>query len=151
MCFFAYSLALSYNYNIVCPLALLNEWGFFYAQRETMKYFEHREFACKCCSKYVMSDKLLSMLEQARHKANVPFIITSCYRCYAHNKAVGGVALSSHVKGLAVDIKCENSQQRMIMLRELMSAGFKRIGIHKHFIHVDVDTDKPSNLAWVYK
>ena len=115
-------------------------------------YFKDSEFACKCggCESKKMDQGLVGSLNIARHFADIPFSITSGYRCEVHNKAVGGKSTSSHVKGLAVDIHCVDSHDRHTMIIALKQAGFSRIGIAKNFIHVDVDATKPRNVIWVY-
>lgn len=90
------------------------------------------------------------MLNDAREKANIPFVITSGFRCETHNKNEGGSETSSHPEGFAVDIKAKNSQERFKILEALILAGFTRIGIAKTFIHVDVDPNKPNQMVWVY-
>ena len=44
------------------------------------------------------------VLEPARRVIGEPIHITSGYRCLALNRAVGGVAQSYHVRGLAADL-----------------------------------------------
>ena len=48
------------------------------------------------------------VLEPARKVIGEPIHITSGYRCLALNQAVGGVAQSYHVRGLAADIHIES-------------------------------------------
>ena len=48
-----------------------------------------------------------------------------------------------------VDIHCNDGAERLRIVRALIKAGFKRIGINKTFIHVDMDVDK-NNSIWVY-
>lgn len=93
---------------------------------------------------------LVLKLERAREIAQVPFIITSGIRSDEHNAMVGGSPGSSHLTGHAVDIYCESSRHRMIMLDALIEVGFDRIGIGRDFIHVDNDRSKPSNVCWLY-
>lgn len=93
--------------------------------------------------------KLVQMLELAREYAQVPFIINSGFRTPKHNAEVGGVPDSAHLKGLAVDLKCETNQIRFIMLWTLLQAGFKRIEISKKHIHVDIDDTKPQSIVWL--
>lgn len=45
-----------------------------------------------------------SLLLKPRMKMDMPFIITSGYRCEALNKAVGGVKNSYHLQGKACDL-----------------------------------------------
>lgn len=115
-----------------------------------MNYLKEDEFNCSCCGQNKMNAAFLEMLYCARLKAKVPFIINSGYRCEAHNKAVGGSVNSSHMKGLAVDIKAVSDAVRWKIIIALIMAGFTRIGIRYDFIHVDLDMDKNPERLWVY-
>ena len=113
--------------------------------------FKSYEFQCKCgCNAADMDQELLNMLYEARQIAQIPFVITSGYRCHDHNKNVGGRPGSAHTRGYAVDISANNSRARFIIINALVAAGFTRIGIAKTFIHVDDDPDKDINVAWLY-
>ncbi len=114
------------------------------------KYFSELELKCKCCGEMGMDLEFILDLEDARHEARTPFIITSGYRCIKHNAAVGGSETSSHLKGLAVDIKAITSRERMIIVGSLFHNGFNRIGIAKTFIHTDKDPDKAPGVMWLY-
>ena len=118
-----------------------------WSQRE---YFKPAEFECKCCNEVVLDDGFMQMLDLARSIAEVPFTITSGYRCQAHNKAVGSKPTSSHPLGLAVDIKASGSRHRFTIVSALLDAGFSRIGIGSDFIHVDNDQDKTGFVIWLY-
>ena len=98
----------------------------------------------------LMSETFLSMIDEARGIANVPFKINSGFRTDKHNKKVGGKKGSSHLKGLACDIKCVDSRSRFKIINALISVGFTRIGIAKSFIHCDVDINKASQVVWIY-
>ena len=114
------------------------------------QFFVPREFACPCCGETRMDEDFTILLNKARSKADIPFKITSGFRCPAHNKKVGGTETSSHLKGRAVDIAVDGSMERFKILSALLRTGFKRIGVAKTFIHVDLDTDKVQNVTWVY-
>lgn len=88
-------------------------------------------------------------LDAARSFSNISYNINSGYRTESHNKKVGGVANSSHKKGLAADISYSNGHELMLILKGLFFAGFRRIGISRSFVHVDEDHDK-SDLVWLY-
>jgi len=116
-----------------------------------MKYFQPHEFACKCgCGRGYneMSAELLERLDEARERAGIPFVLSSAFRCPAHNRAVGGVSDSAHTKGMAVDIVCRNSQTRFAILKALLDAGFHRIELAPTWLHVDVDPDKTQDVAF---
>lgn len=117
-----------------------------------VEYFNHREFDSPDVlnSGLLMDIDFILLLNQARKTANIPFIISSGYRSKSHNNQVGGKKDSSHLKGLAVDIKCSDNIQRFIIIKALLNVGINRIGIGKGFIHADVDLDKKSNVIWLY-
>ena len=117
---------------------------------EKVKFFKENEFACKCgCGFNPINMQLVLALDMARKDAGVPFSVSSGCRCAAHNKRVGGVSDSAHTKGLAVDVSVVNSEQRYVVIRALLRY-FTRIGVDKHFIHVDMDSSKPNPSMWVY-
>lgn len=106
--------------------------------------------ACSCCGEKGMDEEFLVDLDEAREMAGIPFKISSGYRCKKHNKAVGGKANSAHTKGLAVDIKCHDSDTRYKILEALFVIGFERIGVSDNFIHVDNDLSLPNPRTWLY-
>lgn len=116
---------------------------------DRVKFFNKKEFNCRCCGKSNISANLILKLDLARELAETPFVITSGYRCPKHNIEVGGVNDSAHIHGLAVDIAVADNIARLNILRGLIIAGFRRIGIGKDFIHADIDKTKPNNL-WLY-
>lgn len=98
------------------------------------------------------SPLLLLMLDDMRRRdSGIPILLTSGFRGPKYNASVGGSSSSSHVKGLAMDIACSDTQHRYYYIRAALAAGFTRIGIGKNFIHVDIDRSKPDNLIWLYK
>ncbi len=115
--------------------------------------FTDTEFECACCGELLDGlpfRRFISKLQRARLFANAPFVITSGYRCPKHNAAVGGKMNSSHLKGLAADIRVQSSGNRFTVIEGLIKAGFERIGIGREFVHVDMDGSKPQRLIWVY-
>ena len=97
-----------------------------------------------------MDADFLAKLDEARELANIPFTINSAYRNAVQNTFAGGKPNSSHLKGLAVDIRANDSSTRYIILKALISIGFNRIGVASSFIHVDDDKEKASNVIWTY-
>lgn len=92
----------------------------------------------------------VSLLDEARKVAGIPFVISSGYRSPRHNRLVGGKPTSSHIKGLAADIKCTSSRQRQIIVSALLQVGITRIGVGKTFVHCDIDQEKAQHVMWLY-
>lgn len=113
-------------------------------------HFKITEFKCKCCGENLTKPELIDYLDFARTVAEIPFKIISGYRCREHNKFVGGKPNSAHVQGLAADIACYNSRSRFIIIDALLKAGFKRIGVHKSFVHADLSQGLPNPNIWLY-
>ena len=99
-----------------------------------------------------LKPELVSLLDKARGIAGISFVINSGYRTVAHNKAVGGVANSAHLSGLAVDLRARNGAESYAIIKSAMEVGIKRIGINrkKNFIHLDVDYTKPTPTIYEY-
>ena len=115
-------------------------------------YFNLDEFACPCCGSgaQLMNKDFVYKLDSARGTANIPFVVTSGWRCPVHNLRVGGSIDSAHLQGLAADIEVKDSMDRWKILRALVYEGFTRIGIGPDVIHVDDDDRKPQRVAWLY-
>ena len=96
-----------------------------------------------------MNKNFLFVLDEAREFAGIPFVINSAYRSPNHPLSVKNPT-SSHIKGLAVDIKANENATRFKIVEALISVGFTRIGIADTFIHVDLDFDKRQNIIWTY-
>lgn len=107
----------------------------------SFKYFKESEIAG-------LNRTLVQKLDLAREHAGIPFIITSGLRTLDLNAEVGGVADSSHLAGLAVDLLVKDSTARFLILKALIDQGFTRIGIYVTHIHTDIDTSKPQNVIW---
>ena len=96
-----------------------------------------------------MNKEFLFVLDEAREFAGIPFIINSAYRSPDHPLSIKNPT-SSHIKGLAVDIRTTDSRTRYKVLNALIQVGFNRIGIADTFIHVDDDKDKSQQVIWTY-
>lgn len=96
-----------------------------------------------------MDAEFIEILMKLRKNVGLPFIITSGYRTKAHNYKVGGVNGSAHTKGYAVDIRVSSGMYRLRIIDEALKLGIRRIGVSKHFIHIDIDPDKPESI-WTY-
>jgi len=115
---------------------------------EATPHFNIVEFECKCSKQHdnQIDLELVEKLELLRaacgHK---PIKINSAYRCFDHNKAVGGSKGSKHMEGIAADIVIQGVDPRKAAVKAAM-VGFTGIGIYKTFTHVDIRTE-PS--VWI--
>ena len=106
-----------------------------------MKYFRREEFLCRCgkCEMPAEVEESLmalveNVLEPAREKLGGPIIVNSGYRCERHNRDVGGVANSQHLRGEAADIRCADNKR---LAKIIVEAGrFDQLIIYPTFIHV---------------
>lgn len=114
-----------------------------------IRYFDIGDFGCPCCNRNRIDSTFVLLLDEARHRAGVPFGINSGFRCTNHNTEVRGSSSSSHLIGVAADIACTNSTTRLRMVNALLSVGINRIGIGSTFIHCDIDPNKP-NCIYLY-
>lgn len=121
-----------------------------------LKYFQYEEFDDKSVkgSWINMSRDFLQLLDKIRGEAQVSMVITSAYRTEATNnriyKEMGKPPIkSSHLKGLAVDVKATDSNTRQKILTAAIKNGITRVGIGRDFLHLDVDSSKPDAI-WHY-
>ena len=89
-------------------------------------------------------------LDGIREKLGEPICISSGYRCSDLNKAVGGVANSQHLYGLAADLICSDMQKLETVIRE--TGGFDQLireyqkgSPNSFWYHVSVCNGKPRN------
>ena len=101
-----------------------------------------------------MDINLLMLVDKMRHRAAIPFNITSAYRSQEYNDALKNSSKNSaHIKGKALDIAATDSRSRYLIIEAALYYGIQRIGISKAggFIHIDIDdTEKPAKVAWLY-
>ena len=116
-----------------------------------LPYFSAKEFTCHCgCGQNNMTKEFMDMLYAARDEAQISFKINSGYRCPLNNELAGGAYTSDHLFGEGADISAHNSRDRFKILKSLMNAGFKRVGIHSAFIHAGTTENNPQEVTWVY-
>lgn len=109
------------------------------------KYFSQKEV-----DTFKLKPELWSLLDTLRGNYGYPIIIASGLRDKDHNKDVGGVDNSSHLSGLAVDINIPDTAKRFKLVVEALKLGFRRIGIGKNFVHLDIDKSKVQDVMWDY-
>lgn len=116
------------------------------------KYFSPAEFqrCSPACKESDMDPDFLERLDQFREFVGIPLMLTCAYRSKAYDKAKGRTGNSAHTRGLAVDIRCNASDTRWRIVSAAVCFGFKRIGIGKGFIHLDMDPSLPQGVIWHY-
>ena len=101
-------------------------------------HFGLPEYECSCgrCPETLVDREHVERLEALRSALRLPIIITSAYRCRAHNRAIGGHRTSKHMLGVATDIVVRGaSPDEVADLAEGM--GFAGLGRYDTFTHVD--------------
>jgi len=104
------------------------------------KYFKYDTdpmLACPCCGEKGMDESFLNLLDLIRSAVKQPLIVTSGYRCPAHNSKVSTTGINGpHTTGKAIDLKA-NSSLRYLLTMYAQDYGIERIGIANTFIHLD--------------
>jgi len=98
--------------------------------------FHLSEYACKCnsCDEVIVDMDHIAKLQQLRHDLGSSITITSAYRCPEHNKVVGGVKDSQHVKGTATDIQVSGMDPSEV---QDSCEKFRGLGRYDSFTHID--------------
>lgn len=103
------------------------------------------EFRCTCrergCHYTLIHPRLVETLQTLREMLARPLVLTSGFRCIAHNRNVGGRLRSFHTRGMAADIRCGGLAE----LEELTEAARRipavgGLGSYpaKGFLHLDL-------------
>lgn len=92
---------------------------------------------------------LVEMLDHLRDYVRTPLIINSGYRTKEHNIKVKGAKNSAHLRGLAVDIRCTQSDLRYRILDGAFAFNFRRIEVTNLHIHLDIDSNLPQSILIV--
>ena len=113
-------------------------------------HFDLSEFRCKCGKRHdtLLDDVLWQKLEELYARLNCSkIIISSGYRCIAHDIAVGGAGGGYHTKGMAADCCCYDQNGKPIdtkivssVAQDLGFGGMANINSTYTYIHLDVRT-----------
>ena len=108
---------------------------------DDITHFSRDEFVCACCGEEKMDQEFLHKLDDARDLLDIPFVITSGYRCPAHNSAVSSTGETGpHTTGKAADIALE--REAALNALPMLIDFFDGIGLNQkgtgRFIHVDL-------------
>lgn len=114
--------------------------------------FSFAEMSCQCgCGSCDMDPAFMDTLQAIRTEYGKPMIVTSGFRCEAHNAALKGGP--EHPRGKAVDIAVSNPDAMEITAIALRH-GIRRIGVSQRnarprFLHIGGADDLPVAL-WSY-
>lgn len=108
-----------------------------------IKHFKQNEFNCKCgCGLNNMDLKVVKIADEIREHFGQPCIVNSGTRCTNHNKKVGGVSNSRHLKGKAIDIYVKNVSGNTLLAytKELVKQDKLRYTylIAGNAVHIDI-------------
>lgn len=113
-------------------------------------HFNVQEFRCKCGKEHeiLLSMELVDKLEKLYSALNCSkIIVTSGYRCTAHDKNLGGNGSRQHTKGTAADICCYGQDGQPISSKivcctaqDIGFGGIANIDTSYQYTHVDVRT-----------
>ena len=84
----------------------------------------------------------IEQLDELRRLYEHPIIITSCYRCPALNKTVGGKPNSQHVKGQAADIKWNPELLQFIIDKFHYDQLIEETSKRTKWIHISFNKEK---------
>lgn len=122
------------------------------------QYFQIEELKCKCgCDKWLMDSAFMAKVVSLRRELGFPFVVTSAYRCPAHNQKVSTTGPNGpHTTGHAIDINVHHAQA-IAFLRAALDHGFTGIGLNQkgpvtgRFIHLDdLGPPHPRPNCWTY-
>ena len=126
-------------------------------------HFDTEEFVCACGCGFGSNIEdiepvLIQRLEHMRVFLDLPLQIQSGARCATHNAEEGGKDNSAHLpsqdmgKCRAVDLLAIGGRKRWQYVHAAKHAGFRRIGVAKTFVHLDVAHGHPyvQDVIWTY-
>ena len=75
-----------------------------------------------------------AVLDPARERLGKPITVNSGFRCALHNRRVGGVVNSQHLRGEAADVCCADNRRLAKIIAEL--GKFDQMILYPTFVHV---------------
>jgi len=123
----------------------------------TWKHFKLEDFACPCCGANEINYDFVTRLDMLRDLCNFPLIVTSGYRCPAHNAKVSTTGEHGpHTTGRAADLSVRGAQA-LYLVGQAFALNFRGVGVSQRgdarFIHVDdlPNADgQPRPMIWSY-
>lgn len=136
----------------------------------SMETFKKKELACRCCGELRMTDKFLFILQSFsyflgyKYDKHIRLLAVregsqrgSGYRCYRHNKKVGGVEKSQHnTDGIsklgAVDLDSPDLTAEQLFKDAMEFGLFRTIIFYQRskFVHLDINPARKETKAWTW-
>ena len=114
-----------------------------------MKWFNRKEFACKCgCGFDTVDYELAEVLVDLREYFESPTTINSGCRCGEHNHSVGGSSNSMHLYGKAADVVVKGVSAEDVY-EYLDTKYFNKYGIGLYTGRVHVDVKSGPKRRWI--
>lgn len=119
------------------------------------KNFSKFEYACKDgCGFDEPKPTLAFTVQKIRDALDRPIIINSACRCEEHNREVGGVNGSQHVKGYAADLRPPKGVTPLDLFKLVKKLYYEDKTIpdlgycklYRTFVHVDTRPNKANNI-----
>lgn len=116
--------------------------------------FQAKDFDCPCkhCRETLVDLKLIEQLQYMRELLGIPLVVTSGYRCQAHQDELAAQGYetaknSMHLVGGAADVRT-GKHSGVGLERAARKAGFRAVGVGGSWAHVDVRDGK--DRRWIY-
>ena len=112
------------------------------------EFFRESEFSDRYTGEHGIKLAFVKRLNILREKCDFKFIINSGYRTRSHPIERIKNTIGTHTLGIAADIRVTNGYQRHCIVEGALKLGFRGIGVHKNFIHIDMR--KGPAVIWAY-
>lgn len=121
------------------------------------RYYSHADFSCKCrgqyraCKRIAMRRRTVARVTRMSRWAGRRVGFISAYRCWDHNRQVGGATLSQHPRGRALDI--ETTWRFDTIKARRMWTGIGIVAATGRVAHVDTRPgfSVSSPVTWFYR
>ncbi len=97
---------------------------------------------CPCCGEFVGDPDFYDKLDMAQDRLDRPLVVTSGYRCPAHNAKISPNTTGRHPKGQAVDVQAKTAAEKGEILLACMRAGLVSFATlpNRAGLHIDAGT-----------
>lgn len=120
------------------------------------KHFTMEELTCPCgCGRMEMADAFMQRIVAMREEAGFAFIVSSGFRCPAHNEQVSDTGPNGpHTTGHAIDILCRGHESHRLLALAIKH-GITGIGVNQkgpsgRFLHFDDLVEDLRPWVWSY-